>query len=645
VVIIEPYDPELVLALAPESLLSSFNRAGVLSASDVHVALAMSRLAGEADEAVQLAAALAARAPRVGHVLADLSTIQTTVVPGEEGSAEEEPDLAHLPWPELSSWLASLRRSSLVSLEGEGPGLARPLRLAGASLYLDRYWRDELLVARELLRRAERRVPFLYGTGLGGALSRLFPTDPGGMQALAAATAVQCLLNVIVGGPGTGKTTTVARLLALLEEEALENRRPPPSVALAAPTGKAAARMAEAVHDEAGRLQVARAVRDELRALGASTVHRLLGRNPASASRFRHGAGNPLPYDVVVVDETSMMSLPLMARLLEALRPDAHLVLVGDHEQLASVEAGAVLADIVGPAGGDDRAGGDEDVQGPKVAGPLREPITVLTVNHRFSGPLADLASAVRSGEEERVLSVLRRGEADRAAPVRWLEFDPLGPEDPALEPVREAVAATGLALVRAGAAGDAQSAIAALGHLRVLCAHREGPYGASTWNTFAERWTAEAMSAGPGSEPWAGGESLFGEWYLGRPVIITENDYSLGLFNGDTGVAVRRADQALAVAFAGAEGIVTFSPSRLASAETAFALTAHKAQGSEFEEVIFVLPHPSSRILTRELFYTAVTRAKQSVTVVGTEAAVRSAIARRVARASGLTRRLWRAN
>jgi exodeoxyribonuclease V alpha subunit len=667
-----------VAALDPDGVLAAFNRARVLIAADIHVARILARLGGDPDELVALAVALAVRAPRVGHVLVDLATVQATVVAATGKDEDEGVDLGALPWPEPEAWAHLVSRSPLVEtadlrlghgLPGDSTALdrtpgARPLRLAGSALYLDRYWRDEVRVADGITARAGAAAKAVDEDLLAEGLARLFPDDPGGPQSRAAAVAVRRLLSVVVGGPGTGKTTTVARLLSLLDEQATAAGDPPLRVALAAPTGKAAARMAEAVHNEARRLGIATAARARLLALEASTVHRLLGRHPAGANRFRHDRNDRLPHDVVVVDETSMMSLSLMARLVEAVRPEARLVLIGDHGQLASVEAGAVLADIVGPA-----------AEGSHTAtsrhNPLGKCITVLRANHRFSGPLAELANAVRSGDGEAVIKTLamqrtadtagpvgracegdhlrRSSEASQADPearslssICWLDVELADcAEDwfllPALEPVRLAVLRAGGLLFEAAAAGDGPAALGALGRLRLLCAHRDGSAGASTWNVRAQQWLAATdppVLAGAGYTEMG--------WYLGRPVIVTENDYSLGLFNGDTGATIKREDGGLSVVFQRGSALVAVSPSRLAAVETAFAMTAHRAQGSEFDEVVVLLPGALSRVLTRELFYTAVTRARRRVTVVGTEATVRRAVERPVARASRLAARLW---
>ena len=626
---IDQFGAELVTGLGHEELLVLFNRAGVLVPADVHVAAALGRLGGENDPLVALAVALAVRAPRVGHVLADLATVAETAT---ADAGDEDVDLSGLPWPAVGPWTDRLAGSPLVAVGDGGPD-DRPLRLVGASLYLDRYWRDEGLVADDLLARSGSDPLRPDESLLAEGRARLFPEDPTGRQSSAAATAVRRRFSVIAGGPGTGKTTTVARLLALLEEQAAAAGAPPPRVALAAPTGKAAARMAEAVHEEAIGLAVDEALRSRLLGLGASTVHRLLGRHPASINRFRHDRNNRLPHDVVVVDETSMMSLPLMARLVEAVRPDARLVLLGDQHQLASVEAGAVLGDIVGPAGLSRPSGAGPSPGGGRVG----ECITVLQANYRFHGPLVELAGAVRAGDEDAVMAVLSSAPApapgpDVASNVVWLPIDTATAGDEALAPVREAVLGAGRPLIEAAGRGDGEGALDALGRLRLLCAHRDGPAGASTWNARAQEW----LVAGTGNVPDEGA------WYAGRPVIVTENDYSLGLFNGDVGVVIARLDGGLTVAFRRGAGVVTVSPSRVPGVQTAFAMTAHRAQGSEFDQVVVLLPSASSRILTRELLYTAVTRARRGVVLVGTEESVRAGVGRPVARASGLTARLW---
>jgi len=393
---------------------------------------------------------------------------------------------------------------------------------------------------------------------------------------------------VIAGGPGTGKTTTVARIVSRLVNDGAAA----PLIALAAPTAVAAARLAEAVEHETGL------------GIEAMTLHRLLGRRPGSHSRFRHHRGNRLPHDVVIVDETSMVSLSLMARLVEAVRPEARLILVGDPGQLASIEAGAVLGDIVRPG----------------------EPgIVVLERVHRFGAGIAKLADAVRHGDPDAVIAVLEQAPEG----VTWLPVDIAATSD--LAPVRERAVSAAAAVIEAAREGDAARAISSLGAFRVLCGHRRGAYGVSTWVARIERWLAEAVE----------GFAIRGRWYPGRPLLVTENDYGLGLYNGDTGVIVA-TQEGVAAAFNRRGELLTLPPTRLAAIDTVFAMTVHKSQGSQYETAAVLLPDPSSRVLTRELLYTAVTRARRELVLAGTEAAVRAAVARPIARASGLGSRLW---
>ncbi|MGB8879445.1 MAG: AAA family ATPase, partial [Solirubrobacteraceae bacterium] len=317
----DPFDARRAVGAA--GLLREFNEIGVLSAADVHVATRLAELVGEQSEPVRLAVALAVRGPRLGHVFVDLAAIRDTA----SVESDEPVDLSQLSWPGVDEWLAELARSELAAVAEDDA--ATPLRLLGTRLYLDRYWREERSVAADLNEMT--------------ASGRL---------------------EVIAGGPGTGKTTRVARLVAELVEVTVDRS---PLIALAAPTGKAAARLQEVVYEHV-------AVGAGLQ---AATLHRLLGWRPGSHSRFAHDRHNRLPHDVVIVDETSMVSLSLMARLVEAVRPDARLVLVGDPGQLASIEAGVVLADIVAAGHG----------------------VVVLEHVHRFGEGIARLADAVRRGD------------------------------------------------------------------------------------------------------------------------------------------------------------------------------------------------------------------------------------------------------
>ena len=625
---IDPFRPHR--AHAATGLLSPFTDATVLDAADVHVGRTLVRLGraagshGGDDDLVALAIAFAVRAVRLGSVTVDLATIAGTATV-DEGI---DVDLATLPWPDSEVWVDALAGSALVAVGDDAAdtneaGAARPLRLLGTRLALDRYWRHERAIVTDLLARATAPDPVVDDGILSASLARLFATSGPDAQRLAAETAVRRSFSVIAGGPGTGKTTTVAAVLALLHEQARHEGRPV-RVALAAPTGKAAARLTEAVHAGAARLDIDDEVRDAILASEASTIHRLLGRAPGSNSRFRHDRSNQLPHQVVIVDETSMVSLSLMARLVEAVRPSARLVLVGDPQQLASVEAGAVLGDIVG-----DAADPDFDRHATRAAGSsIADGIVVLRTVHRFAGGVGALARSIESADADAVVGLL----AEAPEGVTWLDHDVAtdAPASVADELIRSAILGPATDVVDAARRGDADTALEAMHRVQLLCAHRRGPHGVATWRARIESWLTESIE---GYTPHG--------WYAGRPLLVTANDYNLGLFNGDTGVVVRAGD-GLQCAFERRGAIVHVSPTRLSAVETLYAMTIHKSQGSQFGQVVVILPDETSPILTRELLYTAVTRAERAVTIVGTEASVRAAVDRPVSRASGLRDRLW---
>ncbi len=566
------------LALGASGLLRTFNEAGVLTSADVHVATRVARLAGELDERVVLAAALATRAVRHGSVGVDLGSV-----------ADVAPSL---PWPETGGWLTSVTDSPLVA--------RGVLRHEFDLLYLDRYWSQEGQLCRDLQHRLAGTSPAVDTAALDAALQRVFPGATYGEQRTVASGAATQLTTVLTGGPGTGKTTTVAGLLALFAEQREIAGLPRLRIALTAPTGKASARLQEAVAAASRRLQPVDRAR--LGELCAVTLHRLLGTRRDNGTRFRHHRGNRLPHDVVVVDESSMVSLTMMTRLVEAVRPDSRLILVGDPDQLASVEAGAVLADLV--------AG---------LSGRTESPVLHLATTHRFGEGIGRLAAALRDGSSDGVLGVLRSGEEG----VEFVETD-----DPA-PTLRPRLVHAAVDLRAHAEAGRSTEAVQALDLHRLLCAHREGPFGVQHWNRQIEHWLSEAT-----------GDPLYEPMYVGRPLLVTANDYGLGVYNGDAGVVVR-GESGPRTVIAGAHGLTDFATSRMRDVETMFATTIHKSQGSQANEVTVLLPPPESRLLTRELFYTAVTRAMSRVRVVGTEESVRAAVERRAQRASGLRQRL----
>jgi len=562
-------------SVAATGLLAVFNEAGVIDASDVLVAQRLTALTEETDERVALAVAFVVRAVRGGSVCVGLADIAEQV---------GEPEL---PWPQPGEWLAAVSASPLAA----DPPV---LHLEAGLLYLDRYWIEEQRVAKDVRALAAARF-----SGAALDIGRLFP-DSYAEQRAAAQVALSRALTVLTGGPGTGKTTTVARLLALLVEQAELDGRPRLRIALAAPTGKAAARLMEAVQQEIAVLDPADRAR--LPELKATTLHRLLGSRPDTSSRFRHNRDNRLPHDVIVVDETSMVSLTMMARLLEAVRPDSRLVLVGDADQLASVEAGAVLADMV---------------EG--LASMPDSPVARLVTSHRFGASIDTLAKAIKAGDADAALAVLSAG----GEHLEWVDT-----EAPA-DILRKVLVPHALALREAALLGDAEASLATLEQHRMLCAHRRGPYGVAYWNRQIERWLAEQTDA-----------PMWAQWYPGRPVLVTANDYGLKLYNGDTGVTIRR-DGALRAVMSTATGPVDFATGRLSDIETMHAMTIHKSQGSQAAEVTVLLPPEDSRLLTRELLYTAVTRAREKVRLIGSADQLRAAVQRRAVRATGLSRRL----
>ena len=576
--IFEPVDAfDHRLALGAEGELAELNAAGVLTAADVHVALRLGRLGGEHHPAVLLAVAMLVRAVRQGSVCLDLARV-----------AELDPDRA---WPDPATWAAAVAASPLA-------GTA--LRIEDGLLYLDRYWRQEGDVVEDLLTRVSRPAPVVDAERLQAALGRLFAGPTYGEQRTAAEASARRWTSVLTGGPGTGKTTTLARLLAVLADVT----DGPLRIALAAPTGKAAARMTQALAEATRAEDFPVADWARVEGLEASTLHRLLGTRADNGTRFRHHRGNRLPHDVVVVDETSMVSLTLMARLVEAVRPDARLLLVGDSDQLASVEAGAVLQDVV---------------RG--FAGRTPSPVSHLVTSHRFGDEIAALAAAVRDDRADLAWELLRAGSAN---------VELVDPEDESR--IRELVAAPAFEVRDQALAGNARAALAGLESHRLLCAHREGPYGVARWNERVERWIAERD-----------GQDWLPAHYPGQPLIVNSNDYGLRLWNGDTGVVVGADDGDRSAVFdiGGEERVLALS--RLADISTAHAITVHRSQGSQFGAVTVLLPEPESLILSRELLYTAITRARDVVRIVGSEESLRAAIARPAQRASGLAARLSR--
>ncbi len=578
--------------------IATLREAGILEAVDARFASALGRLAGVADDEVLLGAALACRAPRYGHVAVDLEALAQSLR-REDGAGAEA-----FIWPEAAPWAERIAASSLA--QGDGA----PLVVEDRRVYLRRYHEDEVRLAEMLKARAATRPDGVDENALQRALERYFPADenePENLRRRAARMAAEHCLAVISGGPGTGKTSSVVRILALLGE-LLRGSGRPLRARLLAPTGKAAARLGETVR--AAKRARAIPIPEEILPLlpeEAQTVHRALGTAPESRGRFLHGADHPLAADIVVVDEASMVDLPLMRRLVEAVPPSARLILLGDRDQLASVEAGAVLGDLF--------AAGQR--------GPLGACLTHLTRSLRFAedSGIRALARAIQEQDTPRAMEILHGGLRD----VEWVEFDG---EAGFARALRERLVQSFRPAVMER---DPQRALENLSRFRVLTAHRRGRLGAAGLNALIESWLAAAGLAHQDRE------------YAGRPVLVGANDYGAGLFNGDMGVLLPEPENAgWNAVFQGrmSDPPRKFAPARLPSPETAWAMTIHKSQGSEFAEVLAVMDRPSP-ILTRELLYTALTRASRKVTLACPRAALASALAQRVSRTSGLAKRL----
>lgn len=529
------------------------------------------------------------------------------------------------PWPDqpfslpgLQELLDALNASQLV-----GPaGSFNPLIMVGERLYLARYQAYEQQLAEQLLARCSD-IPPVDEAVLSASLTRLFAfnSQQPDWQRLAAAQAVRRKLAVISGGPGTGKTTTVVRLLAALLEQPDSGHL---AIGLAAPTGKAAARMAEAIRNAKAQLPVSDAVKAALPE-EARTLHRLLG-SRGDSPQVRHNAANPLPLDVLVVDEASMVDLALMAKLVDALAPSARLILLGDKDQLAAVEAGAVFAELCEGRGFDAQAAADlQRITGQQVAveqprSKLGDAVVLLTHSHRFAGDsgIGELARRINGGDVPGTLKVLREGREDLA----WIETPT--PND-LLVRLEQGYAG----FLQAAKSADPAAAFAAFNTFRALTAQREGPWGVSGINEALEARFKRRLQVASRER-----------WYAGRAVMVRQNDYALGLFNGDIGICLM-TEHGLRVVFEAEQGFRPFAPARLPSHDSAFAMTVHKSQGSEFNQVLLALPEQPSPLLTRSLFYTGITRAKNKVEIWGLPVRLAEAVSTRAERAAGLAERL----
>lgn len=603
------------------TLLAELRSSGQLRTLDHALAISLGRLRPDTPQPVLVAAALASLAVSQGHAGFDPAQPQRLV----EGPFD---------WPEADAWRDLLGASEWVAVpeRAEARSIDAPLVLENGLLYLRRYREYERTLAEGLQRIGAHALAQPSLVDVAELFAQLFPQAASEVdhQARAAAVTLRHPLALVTGGPGTGKTTTIARLLLLLAAQAMQSGQAAPRIALAAPTGRAAERMAESL-----RLAVQRLQSDGLQpALCAAlpttgtTLHRLLGVIP-DAPRFRHNADNPLPFDVLVIDEASMIDLPMMAKLVDAIADGTRLILLGDPDQLPSVEAGDVLSAILRASGdGEGTRADDARALRPLLAAasltPEAPPVAFagrrvqLQRGYRQSGTLdlAPLATAVREGDSGTTLALLRQGDL---AGVQFHE----GLLDP-LQAQREVLLTHWRALAEAN---DPAQALAQAGRLRVLTALRDGPQGARGLNHRIETLLAGANAG----------------YFHGRLLLVTENSYRHRLFNGDIGICLRDPHGAMVAWFAG-DDIAhprAFHPAALPAHESAFAMTVHKAQGSEFDDVWLQLPRHDSRVLSRELVYTGLTRARQRLHLAGSAEVLEKALQRHASRLSGLAWRL----
>ncbi|MEJ2461481.1 MAG: exodeoxyribonuclease V subunit alpha [Candidatus Thiodiazotropha sp.] len=599
----------------PELRLQQLQEARLIGPLDLHFARFLMDAAGASDELVGVTAALTSAARREGHVCLELGALA-----GGELLAETPQALA---LPALAPWRERLMQSGIVGRPGEW----QPLILDdGNRLYLHRYWEYEQRLGRQLLQRAAEKAGDVDAGVLRAGLETLFPPVEGqagtDWQKVATVSAVLQRLSVISGGPGTGKTTIVVRILALLRQQpGGESLR----VALAAPTGMAASRLQQSIRGSKRQLplpaELLAAIPEQ-----AVTLHRLLG-VVRTGTRYRHHRENPLPLDLLILDEASMVDVSLMASLLDALPTTARLILLGDRDQLASVEAGAVLGDICQGcegAGSDFTqrlsALSDETLpEHPVSTGALSDNVTLLRRSYRFGSDSAigRLAKAVNQGDEAMAVSLMESATEEHG--LVW------STQDPALFAAERYTRL----FDRLAEAAPVEELFALLREFRLLCALRGGPQGVDRMNRTILRHLVRL-----------GRVSLDREWYPGRPVMVTRNDYTLGLYNGDVGIVAPHPDQPgqLAVAFPAADDPIRWiAPARLSAVETVYAMTVHKSQGSEFDQVLLLLPEQMSPVLCRELIYTAITRTRRQFALIASPELFRQAVTRSLMRHSGL--------
>ncbi len=663
----------------PDELLATrrdWSDRGRLRRLDSAMAACGRELDPQAGAPLLLASAILTQMEGRGHTALELAPCvsQPQELLGWTGESQAALDLLKSRLPQrMADWLEALHASPLVRVmaaDRNDEDSGQPLVLAGTvdgpMLYLRRYWIYEQQVSTQIAQRAART----QAVDLAAArawLDRLFdgptPAQDCDWQKVACGLALRSGLSVITGGPGTGKTYTAARLLALL----LATHPEPASlrVALAAPTGKAAARLRSSIDQSLQEVQQRLGDALDLQALTqrigqARTIHSLLGARP-DTRQFRFDADTPLDVDVLIVDETSMVHLEMMAALLQALPPQARLILLGDKDQLASVEAGSVLGDLCARASEAryspqtlaylEAVSGQRLPAAAETGSPLEQQTVMLRHSRRFGSDIGLLARAVNDGlpvagssGQPGAYELLAGSSTGKV----WLASGRIDPEVVVQLALRGRAQAPDsfadyLRIIRdeqprpgpddAAHAEWVKAVLRRFDRFRLLCAVHEGPWGDRQLNQAIQQALARA-----------GLLKLTGEWFIGRPVMVTRNDTALGVFNGDVGVVLPSASESRAPRawFLDGEQLRSVAVSRLAHVETCFAMTIHKSQGSEFAHTVVVLPEGGGHILTRELVYTGVTRAREFLSLVEPRPGLLGqAVARQFRRASGLKAKL----
>jgi exodeoxyribonuclease V alpha subunit len=626
---------------------------GMISKVDTHFANFIAEISEDNDPDIFLGAAMISSATGNGDICLDLGSVS------EKQVIKEQNDEVPVIFPKLDVWLEKLRKSPVVG----NPGEFCPLILdENKRLYLYRYWEYEKILSESIKRRIKEDVKDIDASLLKKSLKRLFPDNLGpekskndiNWQKVATLTAATKRFCVISGGPGTGKTYTVAKILAILLEQARGDKL---RIFLCAPTGKAAAKLSESIKKAKKELNCSDTIKQAI-PVETYTIHRMLKTIPGSPY-FRYNSDNLLPADVVIMDEASMVDLALMSKLISSIPMTARLILMGDRDQLSSVEAGSVLGDICDTSGmqmfSREYCKTIEKIAGEKLGRGLEhgidpsmkvyekgqglcDCIVVLKKSLRFTGKseIWELSQAVNKGDWKPISAILKKNIGLKNNNDRGIKWEELRVSSQKHSIIAEKIIDGYSDYI---IAKDPHTALEQFNRFKLLCALKVGPYGAYSLNRLAEEvLKKKKLIRTDMSNEYP--------WYRGRPVLITKNDYNLGLFNGDVGITMPDPNEGVSdlyVFFPEASGgVKRYSPYRIQEHETAYAMTVHKSQGSEFDHVCLVFPDKDYLVLTRELVYTGITRARKSVLIWGNEDVLKAAVSRRIKRASGLRDALW---